>query len=141
MRKLLACFTLVAVINFSGFAQAVPQRSPETGSGRLVSGVVVTNKNEVVPSVTVHVLTDSAEGRAISDGHGSFSLSAPPGRLILKFEGKNIVPQQRTLGANDKSDNLRIEIEYVVPPVHDSMVIEASALDPGIDRRNDSVYK
>ncbi len=36
---------------------------------------------------------------------------------------------------------MRLEAAYTIPPIHDSIVIEASTLDPGIDRRNDTVYK
>src|SRR5206468_5886340 len=35
----------------------------------------------------------------------------------------------------------RIEVEYVIPPLHDSVVIEGTALDPAIDQRNDTIYK
>jgi hypothetical protein len=32
-------------------------------------------------------------------------------------------------------------VSYLIPPLHDTIVIEASALEPGIARRNDAVYK
>jgi len=36
---------------------------------------------------------------------------------------------------------LRLLVSYVIPPVHENLVISATALNPTIDRRNDTVYK
>ena len=47
----------------------------------------------------------------------------------------------KTLGADEPGENLEIRVAYVVPPVHESVVIEATALDPTLDRRNDAVYQ
>src|SRR5262249_26369117 len=83
----------------------------------------------------------AGEEKAVSDANGVFRISAPTGPFTLGVEGRNIVPQERTINAAENTENLRIEIEYRIPPVHDSVVIEASALDPSIDRRNDTIYK
>jgi hypothetical protein len=37
--------------------------------------------------------------------------------------------------------NLRLQVSYTIPSVHESMVISASVLNPAIDQRNDNVYK
>src|SRR5205823_7436627 len=52
-----------------------------------------------------------------------------------------VVPQQREIGTAESVEHLKIVIEFRVPPVHESLVIAAAALDPSIDRRNDTVYK
>ncbi len=45
------------------------------------------------------------------------------------------------LAANSATNDLKLYIGYAIAPLHESMVITASVLDPTIDRRNDSVYK
>lgn len=110
-------------------------------AARTLSGTLVTKKNEVVAGATVTVQTTTGEHSAVSDGEGRFSLRVPAEELTLKVTGKHLASQERRIGAGEVAENLRIEIEYVIPPVHDSLVITAAQLDPSIDRRNDTVYR
>lgn len=118
-----------------------PRLRAQTGPGHVVAGVVVTSKNESVPGVTVLARFVSGEMKAETDSDGRFRLEIPPGPVTLRVEGKYVVPLERALTADENSENLEIRIEYVVPPVHESMVIVAPQLDPSIDRRNDAIYK
>src|SRR5436190_13431589 len=61
--------------------------------------------------------------------------------LTLRIEGKNIEPLERHLSPDEKSEGLEIQVRFTIPPVHNTVVIVASALDPGIDRRNSAVYR
>lgn len=122
-------------------AQAQSTGSNHSAGRRTVSGVIVTHKSEVVPGVALSLRSAAGEEKAVSNGNGAFRFSAPTGPLTLRIEGKNIVPQERPISATEIADNLRIEIDYIIPPMHDSVVIEASTLDPSIDRRNDTIYK
>jgi hypothetical protein len=45
------------------------------------------------------------------------------------------------LEAVDPRQKVELHIHYSITPVHDSIVITATALDPTIDRRNDAIYK
>ncbi|HKX32563.1 MAG TPA: TonB-dependent receptor [Blastocatellia bacterium] len=135
-------FTLTLLAISTARAQTSgPQASSVPAGQRTLSGVIVTHKGEAVPGVSLSIRPAIGEGKAVSDASGAFRLSAPAGPLTLKVEGRNIVPRELAIGAAEIPDSLRIEIEYVIPPVHDSVVIEASALDPSIDRRNDTIYK
>jgi hypothetical protein len=114
----------------------------DMGDFRTLSGVIVTLKNEVVEGVTIAV--ESAhlgEARATSGPDGRFSLKVPKEALSVKIEGKNLAPQRLTIESAENSEDLSIQIEFVIPRIHNSLVIEASALDPGIDRRNATVYR
>ena len=106
-----------------------------------VSGVVVTHQGEAVPNVRVTVASDSGEQVVTTTENGEFRATAPSGHLVLRIEGRNLERQERSLGERDERENLRIEVRYLIPVLHDSVVIEASALEPRIDRRNDAVYK
>ncbi|MBA2734060.1 MAG: TonB-dependent receptor [Acidobacteria bacterium] len=59
----------------------------------------------------------------------------------MRFEGQNIAPLERSIGASDSAENLRIRITYVIPPINASVVITDTTLDPTIERRNDTIYK
>ena len=50
-------------------------------------------------------------------------------------------PVTRQIAAGETTENLRLLVEYVVPPIHESIVIVDSSLDPGVERRNEEVYR
>jgi outer membrane receptor protein involved in Fe transport len=108
---------------------------------RPLSGTIVTSRNEVVAGATITARTSVGELTATSDARGGFVLTVPREPLILKITGKNIVERERTVEANEQTDNLRIEIEYLIPKVHDGLIISATQLDPAIDRRNEAIYR
>lgn len=110
-------------------------------SVRVISGTVVTKTNEVVSGVTITLGTSAGDKIAVSDSEGRFKLEVPRESVRLRVTGKNITAQELTLGVNDPSENLRVEISYVIPKIHDGLVISASQLDPAIDRRNDTIYR
>jgi outer membrane receptor protein involved in Fe transport len=107
-----------------------------------VSGTVVTSRFELVPNVTVEAETSSGKFTTVSDGEGRFSLQVPRGGPIsLAVSGKNIVPQMIDLSSSDKTTDLEIKINYVVPPLAETVTIQADALTPQIERRDDTIYK
>ena len=123
-------------------AQAADSKTATPGAEtRTVSGVVLTEKNEVVPGATVTVETLSGNRQVTTDGQGGFSLAVPAGTIVVRVSGKYIASNELALAANRATNNLQLYIHYAIAPLHESMVITASALDPTIDRRNDSVYK
>ena len=125
---------LLILISFA-CTQAVAQ------SARTLSGAIITNQNEAVAGATITVRSAAGEQTAKSDSEGNFSLVVPREALMLRVSGKNIAAVERAIAANEPTENLRIEIEYVIPKIHDGLIISASQLDPSIDRRNDAVYR
>src|SRR6267378_5555676 len=107
---------------------------------RPISGVVVTSKDEAVYGVTVIASSNIGEQRTVTDNDGRFQLDVPSQEVTLRFEGRNIRPQERTIGLNEATV-LRVEIEFLIPPIHQSMVIVASALEPSVETHSDEVYK
>jgi outer membrane receptor protein involved in Fe transport len=134
LRALSNCLCLLAL-----WAAATTTGYSQTS--RIVSGVVVTDMGEVVPDVSVVVESASAKTQALTDAAGTFRLATPIEPLTINVVGKYLTFQPRHLGLSDSSTNLQLEISYSVPPVHESLVISASALNPTIDQRNDNVYK
>jgi outer membrane receptor protein involved in Fe transport len=127
---LLCLFILFGALS-SGFAQ----------QKRTFSGIVVNEKNESVAEVSLIVNSISGEVKTDTDEEGRFNLLVPGDVFSLKIEGKYIVAQTREFAAGEATENLTLQIRFSVPPVHESLVITASKLEPAIDRKNDAVYK
>src|SRR5262249_6913499 len=113
----------------------------QSDTSRRISGAIVTREGEAVPGARVTIISVAGEEVVVTSETGDFRAVAPIGKVTLRVEGKTLETRARSINENEGAENLRIEVSYVIPPFHDSIVIEASALDPGIDRRNDAIYK
>lgn len=102
---------------------------------RTISGTLITKKNEAAPNVKVF----AGSTETTTDAQGNFSLKIPENVTILRIEGKNVIA--REFQFRPDQNNLLIQIEYTIPPIHDSLVIEATALEPGVERRNEAIFK
>lgn len=115
---------------------------PVQQAGRTLSGVVITQSNgAAVPGVRLIVRSASGEQQTTSDAEGKFRLHVPVETLRLKFFGKNIALLTQAIGPDEVSEDLRIQVEFIVAPIHENVVIVASQLDPSIERRDDEIYR
>jgi hypothetical protein len=110
-------------------------------SGRILTGVVVTEKNETVEGVSLTIVSSLGQRQVKSEPDGSFRTEIPDELVTLKIGGKYIAPRQMQLSVGDRTQDLKITVEFVIPPIHESLVINAAVLEPSIDRRDDVVYK
>jgi hypothetical protein len=108
---------------------------------RTLSGVIVTQQDELLPGVTISLSYQSGEQKTVSDAEGRFQFTIPNETLTARIEGKNIKPFEKRIYQSDPTENLKIKVELIVPTIHESVVITANALDPTVDRRNDTIYK
>ncbi len=69
------------------------------------------------------------------------ALEIPTELVTLKIGGKYLAPQEMQLEVGDRTQDLKITVQFVIPPIHESLVINATVLEPSIDRRDDVVYK
>ena len=131
-RPVFSLFSAVAVLIFAAgiFAQ----------NTRTFSGTIVTQQFELVPNVTVAAETSKGILTTVSDAEGNFSLNVPDESFSAKFYGGNIAPQTRIFAADEKIENVRIKISYVVSPLSATVTITDDALSPEIERRNATVY-
>jgi hypothetical protein len=126
-------FLLSVVLLLGAPAQGVPDHH--------LRGVVVTPRNEPVEGATVVLLTRQGEVRTFTNMAGEFTLSSAEAPVVLRVEGRTIRTTERLLENGSAGDDLVIVVEFLVPPVHETIVISASAVDPAIDRRNEAVYR
>lgn len=108
---------------------------------RFLSGELITARNEAVQGAAISVRSSVGVQSVRSGEDGQFRLEVPEGELTLRVSGKYIVTQELKISPSNRSEHLRIEVAFVIPPVHESLVITAAVLDPNIERRNDAVYK
>ena len=108
---------------------------------RTLSGIVLTQKKEALAGVFVTVRSSRGEQRAVTDADGHFRFAVPWELLTLRVEGDNVAPLERRIAPSEPTENLEIEISFVLPRLHERVVVAATTLEPSIDRRNDAVYR
>ena len=108
---------------------------------RRISGIIVDQKDQVLTAITVIAQTASGERRTTTDEAGRFTLDLPNEDVSLRIEGPYIKPQQQSFPAGNVAENVRIEVDYLIPPIHQSLVITASALELQVETHSDEVYK
>jgi outer membrane receptor protein involved in Fe transport len=132
------CRSLVVI---TCFLLHYPALFAQMHDDRILSGVVITQKNEAVEGVSLTILFPSGQERTKSDPDGNFRIEIPNEPVTLRVEGKYIASREMRIGSSDPTEDLKILVGFQIPPIHESLVITAAALDPTIDRRNDAVYK
>jgi TonB dependent receptor/TonB-dependent Receptor Plug Domain len=135
--QLSPCFLLaLACLLLSG--QSI--RAQDKGR-RILSGVVVTQKNEAVEGISLTIVSSSGQRQLKSDPDGNFRAEIADEPATLKLGGRYIAPREIQLAAGHSTEGLKITVEFVIPPIHESLVISAAVLEPAIDRRDGVVYK
>jgi hypothetical protein len=106
---------------------------------RRIAGVIVDRKDEVLAGIIVIARSASGERRTTTDDTGQFAIDVPDEEITLRVEGEYIKPQEQIVSR--ASENLRIEADYEIPPLHQSIVITASGLEPQVETHSDEVFK
>jgi outer membrane receptor protein involved in Fe transport len=110
-------------------------------SRSFLSGIVLDEKRQAVAGAMVSASSGNEEIKTSTGAEGRFTLPLPRGPVTLHVSGKFIADQRLELGPAALSTSLEIHIHYEIAPVQENLVITSTALDPTIDRRNDSIYK
>src|SRR2546423_807224 len=98
-------------------------------AGANVSGTVLDDKGQLVVGATVTGSSSSVQVTTRTDERGCFSLALPGERIRLRVSGEYIASEERVLEAAAAREALEIRIHYLIPPVHESLVITATALN------------
>jgi hypothetical protein len=80
---------------------------------RVVSGIVVNEKSEVIAGATVSAKSQHARRTATTDKQGNFSMRMPAEAITLIVSGTSFANFQQTLAAEAPSEGLRLQIRYV----------------------------
>ncbi len=132
---------IILIIACLHFAVASPA---QVASARRISGIIVDPKRGVLAGVTVTVHAASGEKRekqATTDAAGRFSLDVPAEDVSLRVEGQYIESHVESIPLSASAEDLRIVVDYRIPPIHQSVVITASALEPQVETHSEEVYK
>ena len=123
------------------FLVAIGEAQLPRAETRLVSGIVTTANEERVPGATVSVTYGGGRSETTTSEDGSFRLTVPVGSMRLSVRGAFLAPAEIAIADGAVSQDLVVKVAYTIPPVHESLVITATSLNPAIDQRNDNVYK
>jgi hypothetical protein len=134
--KFLACAFGVFLLMLSPLCLA--QSAP---AGRMLAGVVVNERAELVAGVTVTAHTASGTRSTVTDSQGAFRLRIAPGAATVTVSGKYVAHFEQNISADAEVAALRLRIHYVIPTAQETLVITARAADPAIDRRNGAIYE
>ena len=89
---------------------------------RLLSGVVVTQKNEVAEGVSLTIVYSSGQRQTKSEADGTFRVEIPDEPVTLKIGGKYIASREMELGLGERTQDLTITVQFILPPIHESLV-------------------
>lgn len=98
--------------------------------GRILSGVFVTQKDDLVEGVSLTITSPSWQGQTESGRNGVFHIEIPSEPVTLKIEGRYIASRETQIGISTPTENLKFVVEFQIPPIHESLVITASFLTP-----------
>jgi outer membrane receptor protein involved in Fe transport len=110
-------------------------------STRTLSGTIVDKDHRVVPDITITIASSTGEIETNSNQQGRFQVNVSNESISLLIKGNNIKPLQLKIGPGSKSEDLTIIIDYIIPSVHESLVISGSVVEPTINHHNEEVYK
>jgi outer membrane receptor protein involved in Fe transport len=122
-------------------AVAVAQSTAEEHRMRLARGVVLDERQQAVVDAVVTAQWATGSCATATDGQGRFSMQVPATPVTLSVSGKSIGRFAIVLAENAPSEELHLRIHYEIPKAQETLVITATAADPAVDRRNDSIYK
>ena len=91
-----ACVLILSILS-----SVCPQMAARAQAQRVLSGTVVTGRNEAVAGATITVRSSAGELTATSDGEGNFKLAVPAEALIVKVTGKNLAALERKIDARE----------------------------------------
>ena len=90
--------------------------------GHKISGVIVDHKGNVLSGIAVIVHGMSGEQRTSTNDAGQFNLDVADEEVRLRVEGQYISSQEQVIRVTSLRGDLRIEADYLIPPMHQSIV-------------------
>jgi len=115
--------------------------SAQSLASRIFSGVVTGDNREPLGNVVITLRYGGEEKRIVTGENGQFRCPVPLGPLAVHVERKNLRPQDFVIKPGEVTEGLALKLKFLLPSVHESVVIVADPIEPSIDRRNDSIYK
>ena len=116
-------------------------RGAQGSAERIVSGVIMDEHSAAIVGATVTARWANGSRTALTSGQGAFSMYVSALPVTLSVTGKYVGAFHQLLAADAPSEDIQLRIHYEIPKAQETLVITATAADPAIDRRNDTVYK
>ncbi len=119
-----------------GFSFGISAQTPQ-----IVAGTVVDTRKVPIADATVIIRTTAGEQSVTTDKQGHFRCEIAQAVTAVVVEGKNLIRVEKSPSPGENVENLEIEADYVVSPVHDTIVIKGDTTEPTINRQDDTLYR
>ena len=129
VRRLLALVLVLGSLEVTGLTQGERQ----------LRGEMVTRAGEVLAGVELGLEMEGERWQVVTDDKGRFEIRLRAGEVRLTVGGGRIVRQTQLVPKG--VDEVRMVVELIIPPVHESLVISGVALNPVIDQRSGLLYR
>lgn len=133
-RNSLFAILICSLVLISGnFSLAMAQASN-------IRGRVVDAENKApIAGATVRVETTSGSSETSTDAQGYYNIEAKESVGTIIVTGDNL--KEKSISFTSASQNLDLEVSYVISPIHDTIVIKGDSLEPKINRQDDILYR
>ncbi len=106
---------------------------------KLKGQVIDSEKHLPITGATVRVTTSNGSVETTTDQQGNYSIETKEVTGSITVLGKNLT--EKTINFSATSENLNLEVDYLIPAVHDTVVIKAESIEPQINRQDETLYK
>lgn len=134
----IAACLLTASISFNNNVLA-QENSQITQNYTLKGQLVDSEKKLPIVGANIKITTNSGIKETITDKDGSYSLQLADNKGTIEISGKNLT--EKTVNFSSIQENLDLETSYLIPVVHDSIIIKAETIEPQINRQDETLYR
>lgn len=118
----------------------LPLSGSDAQDVRPVTGRVITPRFEAVRAARIEIDTPTEKHESVSDEDGHFSIRVSGEVRSLRVYGDNIVETTMRFGPGESTQRLIVKINYIVPPIAETVTIQAGSLEPSVEFRNGAIY-
>lgn len=110
-----------------------------TQSHTLKGRVIDQEKKAPIAGIKVKITTTNDSVETLTDDQGNYSIEVSETSGTITISGNNLV--EKTIDFSSDKQSINLETNYVIPNVHQTIVIKADSLEPQINRQDETLYK
>lgn len=99
----------------------------------------ILDSEKQLPVVGAKIEILSSNETTSTDSKGFYVIETRETTGTIKISGKNLL--EKTVNFSSANSTLDLEVDYLVPPVHDAVVIRAESIEPHINRQDETLYR
>lgn len=138
LKKLVFATCLVSCTILS--SSVLAQEPKLSNTEHILKGQVLDQeKKSPIIGAKIKITTLSGTVETQTDDQGNYSIAINESDGTISVLGDNLV--EKTVDFSFDKQNIDIETSYIIPNVHQTVVIKADSLEPQINRQDETLYK